>query len=58
VPSSGIAAFPPPADIVDGFRLTGYFLDRHVFTPRGLPIPEARARFITAAVSNSVSRPV
>ena len=35
-----------PADLAAGFRLTGYFLARHVFEPRGLEPPEARARFI------------
>lgn len=30
------------ADIVDGLRLTGYFLDRHVFEPRGAVVPEQR----------------
>jgi hypothetical protein len=28
--------------------MTGFFLDRHAFAPRGLAMPEARARFITA----------
>ncbi|MEX0590286.1 MAG: DNA repair protein RecO C-terminal domain-containing protein, partial [Xanthobacteraceae bacterium] len=37
---------PPAADLVEAFRLTGYFLSRHVFEPRGLRPPEARARFI------------
>ncbi|CAN5129122.1 DNA repair protein RecO [soil metagenome] len=31
-----------PEDILAGFRLTGYFLDRHVFGPRGLTAPEQR----------------
>jgi DNA repair protein RecO (recombination protein O) len=30
------------ADIVDGLRITGYFLDRHVFEPRGVAPPEQR----------------
>jgi DNA repair protein RecO (recombination protein O) len=33
-------------DILDGFRLTGYFLDRHVFEPRGIAAPDARASMI------------
>jgi DNA repair protein RecO (recombination protein O) len=37
---------PGPEDIAEGFRLTGFFLDRHVFGPRGIAQPEARARFI------------
>ncbi len=34
------------ADIVSGFKLTGYFLERHVFEPRGLEIPQSRQRLI------------
>lgn len=41
-------ASPAPDDLVDAFALTGFFLDRHAFAPRGLPLPEARARFVTA----------
>ncbi len=37
-----------PGDLVDAFVLTGFFLDRHAFGPRGLPLPEARAHFVTA----------
>jgi DNA repair protein RecO (recombination protein O) len=41
-------ASPAPGDLVDAFTLTGFFLDRHAFAPRGLVLPEARAHFITA----------
>jgi DNA repair protein RecO (recombination protein O) len=41
-------ALPAPDDLVDAFALTGFFLDRHAFAPRGLPLPQARAHFITA----------
>ena len=37
---------PDSADILAGFRLTGYFLARHVYEPRGIVPPDARARFI------------
>jgi DNA repair protein RecO (recombination protein O) len=37
------------ADLADAFALTGFFLARHAFSPRGLPLPPARARFIAAA---------
>jgi DNA repair protein RecO (recombination protein O) len=37
-----------PADLADAFALTGFFLDRHAFGPRGLALPEARARFVSA----------
>ena len=30
------------------FRLTGFFFDRHVYEPRGLTPPEARAGFVAA----------
>lgn len=32
--------------IRDGFRLTGHFLARHVYEPRGLAMPDAREAFI------------
>jgi DNA repair protein RecO (recombination protein O) len=38
------------ADLADAFALTGFFLDRHAFAPRGLPMPSERARFIAAAM--------
>jgi DNA repair protein RecO (recombination protein O) len=33
-------------DILDGFKLTGYFLERHIFEPRGLEMPEQRQRML------------
>ena len=36
------------ADLAGAFALTGYFLDRHAFAPRGLALPEARAHFVNA----------
>ncbi len=39
------------AELADAFALTGFFLDRHAFAPRGLPVPEARARFVAALAS-------
>jgi DNA repair protein RecO (recombination protein O) len=35
-------------DLADAFTLTGFFLERHAFAPRGLAMPEARAHFVTA----------
>ncbi|HLL27369.1 MAG TPA: DNA repair protein RecO [Xanthobacteraceae bacterium] len=35
-------------EIAAGFELTGYFLIRRVFEPRGLELPEARAALIAA----------
>lgn len=34
------------AEILDGLRLTGYFLDRHVFQPQERRLPDARDRFV------------
>jgi DNA repair protein RecO (recombination protein O) len=46
------AAPETAADLVDAFALTGFFLDRHAFAPRGLTLPDARAPFV-AAVTRS-----
>jgi DNA repair protein RecO (recombination protein O) len=35
-----------PSDIVDGLALTGYFLERHVMSPRGVEMPEQRAALV------------
>jgi DNA repair protein RecO (recombination protein O) len=45
----GEEAGAPPADLADAFRLTGYFLERDLFAPRGLPMPDARRAFLAAA---------
>ena len=37
---------PDASDIAAGFSLTGYFLERDVFGPRGLTMPSARKRLI------------
>jgi DNA repair protein RecO (recombination protein O) len=39
---------PSAAALDDGFALTGFFLARYVFEPRGEPLPEARRYFISA----------
>ncbi len=33
-------------DVLDGLKLTGYFLDRHVLQPQGKRLPDARERLI------------
>ncbi len=38
------------ADLADAFALTGFFLDRRAFAPRGLALPDARARFLAAVL--------
>ncbi|MDD9907193.1 MAG: DNA repair protein RecO [Rhodospirillaceae bacterium] len=40
-------AEPGFGDILDGLRLTGYFLDRHVFQPQERRLPDARERFVS-----------
>jgi DNA repair protein RecO (recombination protein O) len=44
---------PSATELSDGFAVTGFFLSRHVFEPRGLTLPDARASFISAIVSAS-----
>ncbi len=44
------AAEPGPDALRDGFRLTGYFLERDVYGPRDLKLPDVRARLIDAAL--------
>jgi DNA repair protein RecO (recombination protein O) len=39
---------PSATDVANGFEITGFFLARHLFEPRGLEIPEARRQFIAA----------
>ncbi|MEG6509542.1 DNA repair protein RecO [Methyloligella sp. 2.7D] len=34
-------------DLSSGFELTGFFLDRHIFGPQGVAMPQARERMIT-----------
>jgi DNA repair protein RecO (recombination protein O) len=41
------ALVPSAADLTDGFVLTGFFLERYVFEPRDLPLPDSRAQFLT-----------
>jgi DNA repair protein RecO (recombination protein O) len=45
------------ADLADAFALTGFFLERHAFAPRGLAVPDARGRFVaTILVGNGQAR--
>lgn len=45
----GEAQTPGPVEIADAFRLTGFFLDRDLFAPRGMPLPDSRRAFLAAA---------
>lgn len=40
----------PDDELVEGFRMTGFFLARHVFEPRGISMPDARAHFLAAVM--------
>jgi len=46
--AGSLVSVPDWAEIEAGFALTAYFLERHVYGPRGLPPPEARGAFIAA----------
>jgi DNA repair protein RecO (recombination protein O) len=46
--ASQIVSPPGKDDIMDGAQLTGFFLERHVYAPRGLQMPQARAAFFSA----------
>lgn len=45
---------PERSDIVEGFRLTGYFLSRHVWSPRAIEEPASRAA-LTAAIATALA---
>jgi DNA repair protein RecO (recombination protein O) len=47
-------AEPDSGDLADAFRLTGYFLDRHVYEPRGLTAPDARASLIALIARSAI----
>jgi DNA repair protein RecO (recombination protein O) len=42
---------PTRTELADGFAVTGFFLLRHVFEPRGLGLPDARASFVNAVLN-------
>lgn len=50
------AETPAVDDVVDAFRLTGYFLDRHVYGPRGMEPPDARERFVALVARSEAAR--
>src|SRR6185369_10593629 len=41
---------PASGDLGDAFALTGFFLERHVFEPRGVAMHDSRARFIATVL--------
>jgi DNA repair protein RecO (recombination protein O) len=42
---------PAAEDVAAAFNLTGFFLGRYVFEPRGLPLPEPRRHFLAATLN-------
>ena len=48
--SDGSREAADEASLADAFRLTGYFLHRHVYEPRGIDMPDARTGFVQAAL--------
>lgn len=44
---------PTREEIAAGFALTGYFLETHIFGPRGLDMPESRLSFIALAAKST-----
>lgn len=42
----GATGHPSSSDIAAGLSLTGFFLERHVFGARNLPVPEAREAIV------------
>lgn len=44
----GWGRVPEAADLNNGFALSGYFFDRHIYGPRGIKPPGERASFIRA----------
>jgi DNA repair protein RecO (recombination protein O) len=50
-------ARPVAEDLLAAFRLTGFFLARHVYEPRGLPPPDARERFLSLLVPVGARNP-
>ncbi len=52
------AAQPEAAELAAAFRLTGHFLSRDVFTPRGVPMPPARGCYLRAVTGAADERRV
>jgi len=47
---------PTADELNDAFALTGFFLTRHVLEPRGMPMHDARASFISAVLRGADAR--
>ncbi|TPW32003.1 DNA repair protein RecO [Pararhizobium mangrovi] len=44
-------ASPEREDLTDAFRLTGFFLVRNVYEPRGIAVPSAREAFVRSVLA-------
>jgi len=51
----GRNAIVQPQDIIDGLSLVGYFLEKHVFGPKGESLPEARSSMVELVKRNADS---
>jgi DNA repair protein RecO (recombination protein O) len=51
------SAVPTPAEMAAAFDLTAWFLRRHVYEPRAIKEPDARAGFVTAVGRAFLDRP-
>lgn len=45
--TGGSAEEPGAEEVADGFRMTGYFLEKHLYGPRGVDMPDSRATLLT-----------
>ena len=50
-------ARPSEQEIADGFRLTGFFLARDLFSLRGEPLPDSRAAFLKRGAGGRIAGP-
>ena len=48
--SGSKTGYPDEKDLSEAFALSSYFLDRHIFSPRGISPPDARRRMIEKTV--------
>jgi DNA repair protein RecO (recombination protein O) len=48
---------PSAGDLADGFAVTGFFLLRHAFEPRGQGLPDARGSFVNAVLHGGRGAP-
>ncbi len=47
------ATVPQSNQIEAGFKLTGFFLERHIYTPRGIKYPDERRGFIKSIIKQA-----